>query len=92
MQDVCEFPALIMAQYSKSQISNFKLIKDFLERTIPDLSLRLEVSPMFRLVNISRGREKCIGILLWNLTVMKKLTQTALQVKNYGQGLGERQT
>ena len=45
---------------------------------------------MLRSISMSRDRRKCVGILLWNLTVMKKLTQAALQVKNKGQGLGER--
>ena len=43
---------------------------------------------MVRSICIYRGRGKYIGILLWNLTVVKKLS--ALKVKDMDEGLGER--
>ena len=73
-----------MAQYFKSQVSNYKLTKYFSERKTSGLSVRLKATPMLGSISISRGRRKYIGILLWNLTIMKKLD--ALQVKNKGQG------
>ena len=74
MRDVCEFAALIIAQYFKSQISDYKITNDFSERKTSDLSLRLEVRPMLRPIIVSRGRGQCIGILIWNLTIIKKLS------------------
>ena len=73
-----------MAQYFKSQISNYKITEDFSERKTLALCLSLEVRPA---INISRGRGKCIGILLWNLTIIKKLT--VLEVKKMDEGRGE---
>ena len=74
-----------MAQHFKGQISNHSITKDFSERRTSGLSLRVEVRPMLRSISISRGRGKCIDILIalepYNYE-LKKLT--ALQVKNKG--------
>ena len=72
-----------MAGYFKSQISNYKMAKDFSE--LKNIKSRVEVRPMHAKINISRGKH--VGILLRNLTTVKELT--ALQDKDMGQGLGK---
>ena len=72
MRDVSEFAALIMAQYFKSQISNYKKTK--ISQNAKHQVLVLEVRPMLRSISISGGRGKRIGNFLWNLTIMKKVT------------------
>ena len=85
MRDICEFAALmiIMGQYFKSQISNFKMTKDFSE--LRNIMSRLEFRPMHTKMSISRGKH--VGILLRILATMKELT--ALQDKDMVLGLGK---
>ena len=82
MRDVCEFAALTMAQYFKSQISNYKMTRDFSE--LKNIKSRLEVRPMHDKMSIFR--RKHIGIMLRNFTTMKELI--ALQDKDMAMGLG----
>ena len=71
-----------MAKYFKSQISNYKMTRDFSE--LKNIRSRLEVRPMHDKMSIFR--RKRIGIMLRNFTTMKELI--ALQDKDMAMGLG----